>query len=363
LYDGSTGLGLELLQHADRPDARDAAAELARWTASHPALRQLPPGLYDGRTGVDLFLAEAADVLSIELPPLVRGTSTGPTSGAPAIAGAPADSRRADQISGLAGVGTGQLLLARQARAAGRHEDAAHHLALAAECARDLLAEPPGALPEEPNPGTAALAEGFAHGQAGLAHFLVGMADDAADAMIGELTTALPHLIADAIRPGATTRYGSWCRGLAGIGAVLVQAGRRREDEQLLALAADTAEVCRFLAPRMSLTVLCCGLAGIGELCVDLAVATGEERHWREAGEVAALILARSAGPADRPRFPGSTPDAESAAWATGTPGVLGFLRRLHRRGGPRIGMLGHPGPEQPFPGAPWAWPPCERCS
>ncbi|MCC9308282.1 class IV lanthionine synthetase LanL [Kitasatospora sp. RB6PN24] len=341
LYDGSAGLGLELLQHADRPDARAAAADLARWTAAHPALDRLSLGLYDGRTGVDLFLAQAAGLPGVELS-AGRAGSTEPTVAAPSIAGGPVDSRRTDQISGLAGVGTGHLLLARQAQTAGRHADARYHQALAAECARDLLAQPPGRLPEEPNPGTAALAEGFAHGRAGTAHFLIGIpaARSVAGRIVDDLAAELPRIVSEAARPGATRRYGSWCRGLAGIGAVLVQAGRRREDEQLVELAVEAADACRALAPYLGLTVQCCGLAGVGELLVDLAVTTGEERHWQAAEDIAALILTRSVGPVEQPRFPGSGLDEESAAWALGTPGVLSFFRRLHRRGGPRLGML-----------------------
>ncbi|TQF02999.1 serine/threonine protein kinase [Kitasatospora acidiphila] len=342
LYNGSAGLGLELLQHADRPDAREAAAALARWTTAHPDLDRLTLGLYDGRTGVDLFVTEAADLLGTELPPEYL-TLTASTASAPAITDGPVDSRRTDQISGLAGIGTGQLLLARRAQTAGRHADARHHVALAASCARDLVAEPPGPLPEEPNPGTAALAEGFAHGQAGLAHFLIEVpaSQSVARRLVDGLAAELPRIIADATRPGATRRYASWCRGLAGIGAVLVQAGHRWQDEQFVKLAADAADACRTLAPHMGLAVQCCGLAGVGELFVDLAVTTGEDRHWRAAEEIAALILTRSAGPIEQPRFPGKAVDGESAAWALGTPGVLSLFRRLHRRGGPRLGLLG----------------------
>ncbi|WP_344439824.1 protein kinase domain-containing protein, partial [Kitasatospora nipponensis] len=68
LYEGSAGLGLELLQHADLPDARAAAAELAHWTAAHPALEHLTPALYEGRTGVELFLADADRLLGADGP-------------------------------------------------------------------------------------------------------------------------------------------------------------------------------------------------------------------------------------------------------------------------------------------------------
>ncbi|MEE1828557.1 class IV lanthionine synthetase LanL [Streptomyces sp. BE20] len=383
LYDGGAGLGLELLQHADRPDARAAVVALARWTADHPSMDRLGPGLYDGRAGVDLFLAHAADPLGTKpsAGPPAGGPGPGPGPGAGTWADAGADPLRTDQISGAAGVGTARLLLARRAAAAGRHGDARIHLAVASACAHRLTAGPadPG---EAPNPGTAALAEGFAHGRAGLAHFLLALpgayaeaaaaadrsgaearaprgpaaeaaqatraaeaaraaqAEQAARSILDALAADVPRLVADAARPGATRRYGSWCRGLAGIGTTLVQAGRHYGEDGFTARAAEAATACRALAPRMGTVGQCCGLAGVGELLVDLAVATGDERHWRAAEEIAGLILTRGGGPPGRPLLPGADPAVESATWAVGTPGVLSFLRRLQRRGGPRPGML-----------------------
>ncbi|MFJ7906713.1 class IV lanthionine synthetase LanL [Kitasatospora sp. NPDC096204] len=321
LYDGAAGLGLELLQHPDRPDARAAAAELARWTAVHPALDHLDGSLYQGRTGVDLFLAEAAAALGTEPPAHRRYEGTG-----------------VDQIAGTAGIGTGHLLLAARGPAA------AAHRAAAADCAARLAGRPLDDLGEEPNPGTAALAEGFAHGRAGVAHFLLAMPDEAsrhaAREIVDELAADLPGILAAARTPGATRRYLSWCRGLAGLGTLLVQAGRQYGDDALLALAADAADTCRTLAPRTAQVFRCCGLAGVGDLCVDLAVATGEARHWAAAEDVAALILTRAGGPPARPLLPGRRPDTEARAWAVGTPGVTTFLRRLTRRGGPVPGQL-----------------------
>ncbi|MEV6974069.1 class IV lanthionine synthetase LanL [Kitasatospora sp. NPDC093806] len=357
-YDGAAGLGLELLQHPDRPDARAAATALARWTATHPALDRLGPGLYDGRAGVDLFLAQAAHLLGTE-PPATRFPLSGDLSGDtpqtdtpptdhPHGAGPSADASHADQISGAAGLGTAHLLLARLARADGRPEEAERHLAAAAACARRLTDGHPTDPRETPGPGTAALIEGFAHGRAGLAHFLLALPDGhAGDAtaaatrrLVDGLAAELPRLAAAAAHPGATRRYGSWCRGLAGLGTTLLQAGRHYGEEVFTARADEAAAACRALAPRMGMTGQCCGLAGVGELLVDLAVATGEERHWHAAEEVAGLILSRAGGPPGRPLLPGNDPAAESAAWAVGTPGVLGFLRRLHRRGGPRPALL-----------------------
>ncbi|SOB86311.1 class IV lanthionine synthetase LanL [Streptomyces sp. 1331.2] len=331
LYDGGAGLGLELLQHPDRPDARAAAADLARWTATHPALDRLDGSLYQGRTGVELFLAEAAAVLGTAAVPEHRLPEAPPGTG-----------EGADQIAGAAGIGTGHLLLAALAPPAG--PAGARHRAAAAACAVRLTTGPLDGPEDPPNPGTAALAEGFAHGRAGVAHFLLAMPDEAsqrtARRIVDGLAADLPRIVDAARRPGATRRYLAWCRGLAGLGSLLVQAGLRYDDEHLLALAVEAADTCRTLAPRTAQVFRCCGLAGVGDLLVDLATATGDERHWTAAEDLAALLLTRAGGPPDRPVLPGRQPDVEARAWAVGTPGVTTFLRRLSRRGGPVPGLL-----------------------
>ncbi|GAA3507424.1 hypothetical protein GCM10019017_05540 [Streptomyces showdoensis] len=150
-----------------------------------------------------------------------------------------------------------------------------------------------------------------------------------------------PDLFAAAAAPGATRRYGSWCRGLAGIGTVLVRASQVLGEPAYLELAERAAHACAALAPRMPLVTQCCGLAGVGELMVDLAEASGSE-EFREAAEtVAVLILSRSGGSWSRPVFPDTGLARSSATWAGGSAGVLAFFRRLHDGGGPRLGLLG----------------------
>jgi lanthionine synthetase-like protein len=335
LYAGAAGVGLELLHHLDRPGAGEAVAALARRTAHDPALAGLGGAFWAGRTGVDLFLDCA-----------------GALPGAPALPPPPArlgpldDS--GDQIGGAAGAGTGLLVLARRASAAGREQHARAYLAAARDCLRRLPAVPAGGGPAGP-PRSAASSEaafafGFAHGSAGVVHFLHAYhrltadpgAAAAADRGLAELLDRTPRLLALAARPEAHRRHGSWCRGLAGIGAVLVGTGHERGDRQTVELGVRCARACHALAPRMSLVTQCCGLSGVGELLVDAAAVTGETGLWHAAEEVAALVLARSGGTPRRPLFPDNTLSASSPAWATGSAGVLSFLRRLRARGGPR---------------------------
>ncbi|MFI1385804.1 class IV lanthionine synthetase LanL [Embleya sp. NPDC020886] len=339
LYAGAAGVGLELLHHLDRPGVPEAVVELARRTAAHPELGALPGALYTGRTGVELFLRAAATLPGGDVVPPVFPSEPLPYDDT------------GDQIGGAAGTGTGHLLLARQAHAAGRAEQAAAHLAAAAACAGELLdrrADPEHAeLDLPPASSRAAYAHGYAHGSAGIVHFLhacrdlPGHADPAfaraARGGLDRLVALTPELLASAARPDAARHFGSWCRGMAGIGTVLIAAGAPAQDPELLELGLRCARLCHVLAPRMSLVSQCCGLSGVGELLVDAALATGDDEHWRAAEDVVALILARSGGTVRRPLFPDNTLAGTDPGWATGGSGVLSLLRRVRDRGGERL--------------------------
>ncbi|MFL9680422.1 lanthionine synthetase LanC family protein [Streptomyces sp. KL110A] len=196
-------------------------------------------------------------------------------------------------------------------------------------------------------PGSAALREGLAHGEAGVASFLLayGAWTGDPDALTrseraaARLAAVTPDVIAAAAAPGATRRYGSWCRGLAGIGAVHLQAAGSIGDPRHLDLARQAARACAVLAPRMPLVTQCCGLAGVGDLLVSVAEASGEEEFRDGAEAVARLILSRSGGTWSRPVFPDTGLARSSATWAGGSAGVLAFFRRLRHGGGPRFGL------------------------
>ncbi|MFD0279505.1 class IV lanthionine synthetase LanL [Kitasatospora sp. NPDC127111] len=374
VYGGSSGLGLELLQHLHRPGVRETVDALARWTAGQA--RSLSPGFWSGRTGVALFLAEAA------APPhtgeadaahpagaahAADTAGTAGTAGADGPGGPLALPSRgpdggppeADLIEGVAGIGVGRLLLARHARAGGDGRRADRHLAVAAACDRMLASGRARLTPAGADTtGSAALREGLAHGEAGVAYFLLEYASATGDPAAvhrarracAQLAAITPGVLAAAAAPGATRRYGSWCRGLAGIGAVLVRAADRLGEPGYLVLARQAARTCAALAPRMPLVTQCCGLSGVGDLLIDVAVASGPEEsgspaagseEFLDAAEtVAAIILSRSGGTPDRPVFPDTGLTRSSATWAGGSAGVLAFLRRLRDRGGRRLGLI-----------------------
>ncbi|CAL9336082.1 class IV lanthionine synthetase LanL [Streptomyces sp. enrichment culture] len=341
VYGGSSGLGLELLHHAHRPHVRSTVTALAQWTAEQS--RNLPAGFYTGYTGVELFLAEAG----WEAGP---GTDTDASSRYPVLPDRAPDGGppEADLIAGAAGIGLGRLLLARHALRSGHRHAADRHLAVAADCDRMLESgaarlTPPGSDPA----GNAALREGLAHGEAGVTCFLLEYGAMTADPdpvrrserAAAHLAAVTPDIIAAAAEPGATRRYGSWCRGLAGIGTVLVRAAERIDEPGYLDLAQRSARACAALAPRMPLVTQCCGLAGVGDLMLDVAEAAQSEEFLDAAETVARLILSRSGGTCSRPVFPDTGLAGPSATWGGGSAGVLAFFRRLRDRGGPRLGL------------------------
>ncbi|MFJ5094830.1 class IV lanthionine synthetase LanL [Streptomyces sp. NPDC088557] len=347
VYGGSSGLGLELLHHAHRPQVRSAVSSLARWTARQS--RNLPPAFYTGRTGVELFLTEAGTAAG-------AGTTTavdleaGARSGHPVLPDRAPDGGppEADLIAGAAGIGLGRLLLARHALRSGHRLAADRHLAVAADCERLLASDTARLTPTgTERSGDAALREGIAHGDAGVVCFLLayGGATGDPDALsraekaAARLAAVTPDVIAAATGPGATRRYGSWCRGLAGIGTVLVRAAEHLDEPGYLDLARRAARTCAELAPRMPLVSQCCGLAGVGDLMVDVAEASGSEEFRDAAETVALLILSRSGGTWSRPVFPDTGLTGSSATWAGGSAGVLAFFRRLRDPGGPRLGL------------------------
>jgi hypothetical protein len=136
--------------------------------------------------------------------------------------------------------------------------------------------------------------------------------------------------------PNARPMGVSWCQGMAGIVSALVSAAQTYGG-RYLDLARDGARACHALAPQAWVVSQCCGLAGIGESLIDVAVATGEDEFWQAAADIAELMLIRSSGDFTHPVFSGSLLDTASGSWAVGTPGVLSFLRRLHRRSGARL--------------------------
>ncbi|MCM6775367.1 hypothetical protein NDR87_16185 [Nocardia sp. CDC159] len=337
-YQGAAGVGLELLHHLDHADAAETVRRLAASAADWAQRSRVPLGLFIGATGVEVFLRRVREAG-------LRST------GLPDDLILPSPSRQPegdDIVAGAAGVGLGHCLLAEQpSTPAGERE---RHRAVAGDCAHRLLEHtrtetlyPPDDLP--PAAGLDA-SVGLAHGQAGIVAFLLHAArlgivpgdHPALRARLTLLYEATRSLVDRSGHARAVPLCVSWCRGLAGIGTVLVQAAHARGDDAALDLAVAAGTVCTEWIPYLAHPGACCGISGVGDFLLRLAEATGADRFTEAAFSAAEQLVIR--GITEKPRIDaaGSVNPATLASWASGRAGTLGFLRRLHGAPPPVIG-------------------------
>lgn len=328
IYSGTAGIGLELLQHMSLQRAADIVADLVPFTARAAGRVRLPPGLFAGSTGVDVFLRQAAG----------RGVAATGWPAAGHIPGPDWEPAGSDLIAGAAGVGLGHLALY---QATG---DAAH-LDVARRCAAHLGTATTAASAAGPRPGQAVdPSSGSAHGLAGHTGFWLALAAETGDqparaaaARHAEQLASQARVLVQQARsspvPGLAV---SWCRGLAGIGQTLLHGSQVLGDASLASLAQDAAGTCLAYLPQLTVLGRCCGAAGIGSFLIDLATVTGDQRYWRAADQVARHMLLRSWGQAGHPEFVGyGDYGGRGSSWAFGLAGLLAFFRRLGQRGGP----------------------------
>ena len=324
IYDGSAGIGLELLHHTGTGRTVRVLEGLARFSMRAAQQAKLPPGLFTGSTGVSIFLHQAA----------ARGIAVPEsTSSLRATQAAEGD----DLITGTAGVGLGHLWLYQSGDST--------HLDSALRCARGIIAGTAPAFPFLDDTAPVAgmdPAAGRAHGLAGTVEFLLTLASRTSDDLIlaaaaeraGQLADRTQALLQQTRQLTAPPLAVSWCRGLSGIAPVLLLASTVLQDSSLARLARDTTETCIAYLPRLSTPGRCCGIAGVGSVLIDLAINTQDERYWSAAERAGVQILLRSAGTPSHPIFPAS-PGHSSTGWAAGLAGLLSFFRRLARRGEP----------------------------
>ncbi|MGY1438758.1 class III lanthionine synthetase LanKC N-terminal domain-containing protein [Streptomyces reniochalinae] len=325
LYTGSAGVGLELLHHREEPGVAKVLDQLA--AHAHDGLRRvaLPPGLFSGRTGTELFLAGArAAGVAVPEGPLPGGTEWS------------APEPETDVISGRAGVGLAALSLG--------------DLDAAREQAGRLAALPPRTAPRDEDDASGSdPGFGYAHGFAGTTDLLLLVAartpDDsallsAAHAHARELARRTVQLAAASRGPEALPMVASWCRGLAGAARTLQHARELFAGETDFAPAAEQAALAAAeWVPRMETPGQCCGASGVGTMLVELARATGDGRWLEAAHEVADHLLRRSLGPDEAPALLNTELQETPYSWAQGYAGILTFLRRLEHPDSP--GVLG----------------------
>ncbi len=342
IYTGSAGIGLELLHHTSRPGVQKRLGTILPFTQRAMTSVMLPPGLMLGRTGADVFLALAQS----------RGIEAAAEYAGPEIPDADWEPDGADLTAGAAGIGIGHLML-------WDITGDPRHRAVARRCAEYVLDRLDDGQPSEGSdepiqpPEREALepSTGRAHGLAGSVDLLLHAAERLGDhdSRVSAAEHA-SHLAerAESLARRVPTRFSapiaaSWCQGLAGIAPVLLHAGDALHDHALGTLARRLADVCLDFLPHVSVPVQCCGLVGIGNLFVDLAVHDSSGHYWAAAHATARQLLTRSTGPVNHPVFVKDSLEEYGASWAFGVAGQLAFFRRLARHGGP--GSLPLPGP------------------
>ncbi len=341
-YLGSAGMGVELLYHRDQPGVPEALAELAEWTAKREPALDRPRGLYFGSMGTAIFLVSVG---------LALHSDTFLEAGLELVdreIGGPQDEDRDDHIHGLAGLGTGYLIL--------HHLTADQNYVIAAQhCAERMVAGQYQAtnfddFPDRRSAGIA-VRYGFGHGSAGTAEFLFSCSvatgstrlETVGREQYTQVLTALTPLLATARTPQVRPMSVSWCQGLAGIGTALSRAAELGGERAYLEAAQLIGQTAMAVAPRVPLVTQCCGLAGLGEFMLDVAAVSDEQQHvyHSHARSIARYILTRSGGSSRRPAFPDHSLMASRGEWATGSAGVLSFFRRLQGNGGSRLWTSG----------------------
>jgi serine/threonine protein kinase len=319
VYRGVAGVGLELLHHLDAPGVAETVRRLQSYCVESSARLNLPPGLFLGTTGVEIFLRQAR----------IAG-SDGPVlpSYVPPAGWRP----EGDEIViGAAGVGLGHLVLDRLA-------PDPEHRRVVRECldwvTRHLDPESTYLTEDVGDDSGMDPTVGFAHGTSGVVALLLAARDTDVWSETLEkhliqrlevLRSRTPRLIENATLATAVPLALSWCRGLAGVGRTLLRAGRQLDDAELTKLAVSAGSVCREWIPYLANRGQCCGISGVGEFFLDLATEDGA------AESAATQLVVRGLG---KPPTAAVTKlgEQDGVTWAGGLAGELAFLRRLRDR-------------------------------
>ena len=326
VYSGASGIAMELAKLSS-PERDELARATAYWIAGVTTYADFPLGLSFGSTGAAVFVGVAARALHDEYLMAIakRIALSGRVRGG-----------RIDYTHGLAGVGLGYLMLW---NASGDRP----YLDLAESCAAGILRSEAWRemrTASQRRGRGARTRMNFAHGLAGVTHFLLTYqkvtgdethAAAAAEALQDCVSTT--HLWEKrAHRPDASPMEASWCQGLAGMGALLARAAIGKGASATESTAAMAADRCMHLARRISWTYQCCGLAGVGELFLDLRMLSTDDPNMQQSYEVSARRIATLVVE----RFGLGMESQPNAGWGQGAAGVLGFLRRLGRNGSTR---------------------------
>ncbi len=289
---GAAGVGMFLLAAlpAGHAAGRAAVAGLARWTER--SLRRpegRPQGLYFGAAGAAWFLLEAAAELGDE------GLRESACALARSLRPHPA---LWDVTHGASGVG---MALLHFHAATG---DSAY-LRDAVGLAYEVMAageERAGGLvwPQPDAAGKESVLYGFAHGNAGIAYFLLAAHAASGEACFLEASEAAMATVVGAARvedgcaywphgPDRPTLWSYWCNGASGVGTTLARLYRATGREHYRELAGMAAEMVYRDRWHAGLGQ-CHGLAGNAEFLLDMHQLVGGGHHLARAREMGRVL-------------------------------------------------------------------------
>lgn len=351
---GAAGVGLFLLSVFTELDAagRARVGDLARRVATVVRDKPLrPPGLYFGTAGAAWFLLEAGLTLHDE--DLKEAASS-------LVIGLEPAPRRVDVTHGASGIGLALLHFFRRAGGTAYRDAAAR---LADDIVATAEESPMGSIwTQHASPGERGAAfYGFAHGNAGVAYFLLSVflatgepryldaSVSAAETLVRscEITGGYaywPH------GPERATKWTYWCNGSAGVGTSLLRLYKVTGDRRYRILAKQAAAAVhrhRWHVPFSQ----CHGLAGNAEFLLDMYQVLGDEEYREMAFDLADVLVAHRAVQHGRALFGDEGGASAAPDYAVGNSGIGAFFHRL-RTNGPRLLMVDElaerPSPETP---------------
>lgn len=336
VYNGAAGVLATLTRVAEVTNDDRASAALriaAEWIIERLDSGPNPlPGLYVGRSGTAVALCDAGRFLRSE--DLV-------SAGTELFGQVPLDWPNHDITHGLAGAGSAALLLWNSTGRRIFRDRAAGYAALLAERAEHRDGALVWPVPDDYDSRYAGFIDyGFAHGTAGIGAFLLAAGTRLDESYWIELAAEAAESLYEA---GVDTEAGAlwpigprdrmrlldhWCSGSAGIGTFLLRYWQTTGAAQALhwaERAADAVWARRWMAGPS----LCHGLAGSGELLLDMLAATGDERYRARADDVAAALAACAGMHRGRLLAADDSTTAYGADYSVGVAGWVDFLLRL----------------------------------
>jgi hypothetical protein len=337
---GAAGVGVFLLSALPLEDAgRGTVARLGAWVAdSLRSPRGRPAGLYFGAAGAAWFLLDASEA---------SGDADLRERACELVLALRPNPRQVDVTHGASGIG---MTLLRFHHVTGRGEFLEAAARLADHVISAAADHSVGTVwPQPDEAGKEAIFYGFAHGNAGIAYFLLAMyaatgevrylaaSEAAAETLIRVAQVEEGRAYWDH-GPERPSRWTYWCNGSSGVGTTMLRLYQVTGNEQYRRLA-EMAGHSVYHSRWFSGLGQCHGLAGNGEFLLDLHQVLGDNRYLAMAGELAEVLFSYRVLRDGRTVFPDDSLLGVAPDFGVGTSGVGAFFNRL-AGGGARLFMV-----------------------